>query len=759
MTASSPPPPIVTAAQKLPLGDLSWESFEDLCVRLAARDAPSVRTSKFGDPGQDQSGIDIYARRRDGTFITFQCRRIRKMGPAAIRNAVADFQTGEWADRATEFVLCTTASAVRSDRANEIEKQAELLRSRTPPIAFDVWDLETLSRQLKDHPDLVEEFFGTPWLERFLPGHASRRDQDAIADIQTSLDGLSESVARRAQIITIDWAPERLQATLKSFGEDDPDRFGLLVDAVGMPPRRDDVRELIADPPQWAVTAEDDFWELAARVAESVGAWEAASGAWSLCADRRGPDAAVRALMSGAAAAKVGEMLERQQVLVARAAEIDPSHPLIELERLTEGASPPDIVEALTDLLPRVEHPDDRLMATAHLALGYLLTPDLRCARRLVDEVQAAAPGAVVTRSLALNLSLQTGRVAVMRSRPLDAGDLTASHYEALKLRERLIAERRWDESARTLMLAADAWALLGDRSKAAETLRKAMPEELAAPTGAFVLADSAVGRALNARLALKFIEHAREPDSEVVRRIRAESLAFCGSDAERAEALQELEDLATADGEEGPAAAFIRLAMCLGGTEVAWSDAAESELRRRGYERVAITARVIYLSRWQAAHERADELLVPFADEPWAKVARMRIAIDRGAYGPLRATAAAVRADAPSQPVRVDVGGRSLWPARPPRRETSCLRWRVTPRPLRWRVPTPTTCSCRSSAGSSEIGTRLPSSTRSGSTSSRQIVGSRAGRRRSQTGVTAQHGSRARPGRRSGDASSTAEK
>lgn len=656
MTAS-PPPPIVTAAQTLPLDELPWEHFEDLCVRIAAREASVDRTTKFGERGQDQSGIDIYARRRDGTYVTLQCRRVRKMGPAAIRSAASDFLNGEWADRANEFILCTTASAVRTERAKEIEQQVKLLADRIPPIAFDVWDVETLSRRLKDHPDLVEEFFGLPWLERFLPGYASRRDRDAIADMQASLDELTTSVARRARIVTIDWAPERLQTALKDFGRDDPDRFGLLADAVGMPPVRESVVAFIGDAPQWAVSAGDGFWELTARVAESVGAWESAAMGWELCAGRRDPDGAVRALMSGAAAAKVGDLPERQQALAAQAGELNPQHPLLELERLTDGALPQDTVDALGELLPRVEHPDDRLIVTAHLAQGYLLTPNLRAARRLVDEVKAAAPGAVVSRSLALNLSIQAGRVAVMRSLPLDAGDLTASHREALALRKRLLTERRWDESARTLMLAADAMALLGDRAMAAETLRKATRDELSAPTGAVVLSDSAVGRALEARLALEFIGYAREPDSEVVRRIRAESLAFCGSREEQAGALRELDGIVTAGGQEAPTAAFIRLAVCLGGVEVPWSDTAESVLKSKGYERVAVTAQVIYLSRWRAAHERADALLVPFADELWAKIARLRIAIDRGAHGALRETAAAVRADAPSQPVRVDVG------------------------------------------------------------------------------------------------------
>jgi hypothetical protein len=59
-------PPVRTRAQLLPLGALSWENFERLCLRLAQRESDVEHCQLYGLRGQAQQGIDLYGRLRRG---------------------------------------------------------------------------------------------------------------------------------------------------------------------------------------------------------------------------------------------------------------------------------------------------------------------------------------------------------------------------------------------------------------------------------------------------------------------------------------------------------------------------------------------------------------------------------------------------------------------------------------------------------------------------------------------------------------------
>src|SRR6266545_1340121 len=160
----SPAPPIQPREAELPLGQLSWPNFERLCYRLAQRIADVEHVQIYGTPGQDQEGIDIYARFEDD-YCVFQCRRTKTMPSSRIKAAVDDFANSDWGATATTFVLCTADSLRSTPRAAEVERQAARLRANEQ--AFVPWDLEHLSDELRDKGDLVDEFFGPVWRERF----------------------------------------------------------------------------------------------------------------------------------------------------------------------------------------------------------------------------------------------------------------------------------------------------------------------------------------------------------------------------------------------------------------------------------------------------------------------------------------------------------------------------------------------------------------------------------------------------------------
>lgn len=151
--------PVETAAQALPFEELSWEEFERLCLRLVGMEANVEHHQPYGTRGQDQGGIDIYARRRHGQkYAVYQCKRVREFGPAQIERAVTTFLTGKWVGRTDTFVLCTSSSLTSLQRAEALEKQSAVLASSG--IRLIPWDSVVLSEKLKSLPEVMNDFFG-----------------------------------------------------------------------------------------------------------------------------------------------------------------------------------------------------------------------------------------------------------------------------------------------------------------------------------------------------------------------------------------------------------------------------------------------------------------------------------------------------------------------------------------------------------------------------------------------------------------------
>lgn len=158
-------PPVDTRIQELPFGELEWEDFERLCLRLVRIEREVEHCQLYGTRGQDQEGIDLYAKRVSEKYFVYQCKRVKGFGPASIKAAVDKFLEGEWVSKTDTFVLCTSESMVPTERSNEIEVQRKILNKEG--IRFVSWDKETLSAKLKDLPKLVDDFFGRAWVEKF----------------------------------------------------------------------------------------------------------------------------------------------------------------------------------------------------------------------------------------------------------------------------------------------------------------------------------------------------------------------------------------------------------------------------------------------------------------------------------------------------------------------------------------------------------------------------------------------------------------
>jgi len=163
-------PPVETRHQDLPFEKLKWEDFEKLCLRIARLEADVEDCREYGVRGQEQGGIDLYARRRSAEKDTvYQCKRESSFGPTKIKKAVRKFLAGEWAQTSDTFVLCTTESLRSKPRTDEVERQRAALRGRG--VALETWDSSELSLKLKGLPELVDDFFHREWKKFALAVH------------------------------------------------------------------------------------------------------------------------------------------------------------------------------------------------------------------------------------------------------------------------------------------------------------------------------------------------------------------------------------------------------------------------------------------------------------------------------------------------------------------------------------------------------------------------------------------------------------
>lgn len=191
-------PPVVSKKQDLPFGELSWEDFEKLCLRLAAIEADIEFCRLYGVRGDKQLGIDIFARKiGKPKFTVYQCKREKAFGSAKITKAVEKFDNGEWKLKSDTFVLCTQESLQRKERSDALEKQREHLK--TQGISLLSWDNHHLSLKLKKHPEIVYDFFGLAWVEgfcgsEFAAGLKNRLSGNQVEQFRTELGGFYKSV-------------------------------------------------------------------------------------------------------------------------------------------------------------------------------------------------------------------------------------------------------------------------------------------------------------------------------------------------------------------------------------------------------------------------------------------------------------------------------------------------------------------------------------------------------------------------------------
>lgn len=179
-----------TAVQVLPFSELRWENFEKLCYRVAGKQADIESHSLYGRAGQAQQGIDIFARKRNGRYDTWQAKCYAKYTPTHLKKACATFLDGDWVTRTDVFYIAVQCPVDDVGLQNAIEEQAELFHAQG--ITLKVLGGHDLGVALRNHPNIVLEFFGRECAKAFFGDTVSkelllRLDGSELHRIRTQL--------------------------------------------------------------------------------------------------------------------------------------------------------------------------------------------------------------------------------------------------------------------------------------------------------------------------------------------------------------------------------------------------------------------------------------------------------------------------------------------------------------------------------------------------------------------------------------------
>jgi tetratricopeptide (TPR) repeat protein len=537
-------PPIELRERMLPFDRITWEHFEALSLELFEQEHELIDSRLYAGRGEDQDGIDLYGVTAEQRYVAAQCRRVRALTRGAIIGVVDDFVGGDWAQRTAALTLFTAASTESRGVAAAIEEQRQRLAKAG--VQFAVRDRRSLSNDLRLHPDLVDAYFGAQWRRAFCPGE----DQETSrARGQIEAAEILVAAARRPRYLDLESLNVAVRKAVRRLVEDHEDEYPLLEPLLNDPEGAARAARWIANPPAPLANVSWRFWAVVTRIAERGGEWRAGVDGWLKVSEQRGQN--VGNIVDGSVAAGVAGEGQVRDELLARARVIDPDHPRVKLQEAGALEEAEDQLELLDGV--RSDDAVEQALLELNRALAWLRVPNLDEAEAALQRAEQSPEAAALLQLgvVRANVVVQRNRLAASQHRPTDAQALTRAETDCLKLRDNLIAEHRFDESVRALMLAVDAAALRFDFPRVQALLEVATERELTMPDAPGVLGDAAL-RVQLPRIALSLTDRA-EPTEET-RGIRAAAKLKLRQNVETAR--EELRELALGGGAEAEMAA-----------------------------------------------------------------------------------------------------------------------------------------------------------------------------------------------------------
>lgn len=194
-------PPAQPLEQLLPLGQLSFENFQRISVRLLAATKAAIHCQEYGVRGQKQEGIDLYARLSGQAKLeVWQCKRYEDFTSSDIAEAVRVFLEGKLVDDTHKFVLVTSADTENNNLADAELNAAKDLKAKN--VDFALLGRTQLSTMLKSHPEIIDDFFRRDWVKAVCGEDVATLLGDRlsgidVAQFRSSLSSLYEAVFER----------------------------------------------------------------------------------------------------------------------------------------------------------------------------------------------------------------------------------------------------------------------------------------------------------------------------------------------------------------------------------------------------------------------------------------------------------------------------------------------------------------------------------------------------------------------------------
>jgi hypothetical protein len=155
--------------ESLPFDRLGWQRFEQIGARLleAGHASRLIQAFRYGRQGQKQFGIDVVALKSNSKKqIVMQCKNVREVRKGDLRDWVDAFLSQKKRYDADHYVLCV-AFPVEDDTHLVEEWAAQQVRLDAESITAELWSFGKLNDLLRNQPELVSQFFGKDYVERF----------------------------------------------------------------------------------------------------------------------------------------------------------------------------------------------------------------------------------------------------------------------------------------------------------------------------------------------------------------------------------------------------------------------------------------------------------------------------------------------------------------------------------------------------------------------------------------------------------------
>jgi len=159
-------PPIRYKLQLLPFEDLPWEKFEELCLKLVQIEFPINDCERRGIHGQNQQGIDIFAKHEDQKFSVYQCKKYWSFNVRDLNKAIEIFKQEAYFNVSKRFFICTACELNTTQIQDSFLEHKAILKKNN--IELVKWDKIQLSRILKQHPQIIYDIFGAEYVKAFI---------------------------------------------------------------------------------------------------------------------------------------------------------------------------------------------------------------------------------------------------------------------------------------------------------------------------------------------------------------------------------------------------------------------------------------------------------------------------------------------------------------------------------------------------------------------------------------------------------------